>query len=470
MEIFSLQSVICIEPRNKTDSYYTFTDVFGDKSILESEKILINYTYNFLKSSNKNITITFDYTSHLSKIKTKQSWVCINNSRLLISELLICRHVVFTRNEYKLSKQNHQIALLNYDVNFQFYQYYIDSEKNLGICIEDFRNIISHFDTHSIVYSAIMITCTLISKLCLLSTLITYCLFPSLRTLPGKIIMSLAFSMLLYHSLYLVLIMAKNVNNAVCQIIGILTHFFLLSSLGCFTACTVHIFKVFGQKRLTSTLKANQNKSLIWLYIVSTYVSAAIIVSVNIIVIYIVTAKSTGYGRNGKCFISRLESFVATVLTPLIATFTINIILYTITVYRLFIRTTLHSTLSDTRNNKMEVGIFIKLFVNTGCSWILLLVNFFVNEMHIYTLIAGLNRLQGLYIFIAYICNRRIYRLYKSKLGITDRHSHPSSKTTTTMLSLSRSRIKSSESVQKESSFKTTDNTVSLHKIESTPS
>lgn len=39
IQIFSLQSVICIEPRNKTeDSYYAYTDVFGDKSILESEK------------------------------------------------------------------------------------------------------------------------------------------------------------------------------------------------------------------------------------------------------------------------------------------------------------------------------------------------------------------------------------------------------------------------------------------------
>ncbi|CAC5413175.1 unnamed protein product [Mytilus coruscus] len=463
IQMSSLQSVICIESINKTeDSYHAFTDVFGDKSILENEKILINYSYNFLKSSYKNMTVTFDYTSNHPKIKTENSWLCTNNSRPLISDLLICRHAVFTRDEYRLSKHDHQIALLNYYVKFQFYQYYVDSEKNLGICIEDFRNMINPFNTHNIVYSAIMITCTLISTLCLLSTLITYCLFPSLRTLPGKNIMSLAFSMLLYHSLYLVLIMAENVSNAVCQIIGILTHLFLLSTLGCFTACTVHMFKVFGQSRLTSTLKANRNKSLFWLYIISAYVYAAVIVSVNIIVVYIVTATSTGYGRNKKCFISRLESFIATVLTPLIATFTINIILYTITVYRLFRKTTLNSTLSDYRNNKTEVGIFLKLFITTGCSWILLLVNFFVNEMLIYTVIAGLNGLQGLYVFIAYICNKRIYRLYKSKLRITNRYSHPSSKATTTMVSLSRSRITSSESVQKERTNKTADKTVSL--------
>jgi hypothetical protein len=42
----------------------------------------------------------------------------------------------------------------------------------------------------------------------------------------------------------------------------------------------------------------------------------------------------------------------------------------------------------------------------------LLIINVFVDTMLIYVIIAGLNSLQGLYVFIAYMCNKRVYRMY----------------------------------------------------------
>jgi hypothetical protein len=45
----------------------------------------------------------------------------------------------------------------------------------------------------------------------------------------------------------------------------------------------------------------------------------------------------------------------------------------------------------------------------------LLIINVFVDKMFIYVIIAGLNSLQGLYVFIAYMCNKRVYRMYTNK-------------------------------------------------------
>lgn len=287
-----------------------------------------------------------------------------------------------------------------------------------------------------------MITCTVISVLCLLATLITYCLFSSLKTLPGKNIMSLVFSLLVYNILYLILIIVDDTDTTVCQVIGIVIHFFLLSTFGCFTMGTVHMFRIFGHDSLSSTLKANQSSNTFKIYTASAYGSAAAIVVINIIVLRINTGTFTGYGYNNKCFISNVQSFIATVLVPLVITFIINIILYSITTYKLYKKIYSKSAVSAvSKTNKKEISIFIKLFTTTGCSWILLLINYFVNKTPISIAISGLNGFQGLYIFIAYIFNERIYRMYKSKIiELTAQKSQ-----STIMTSLPRSQQTSSE-------------------------
>ncbi|CAC5413176.1 unnamed protein product [Mytilus coruscus] len=429
--MFSNSTSMCIKPKTKSSSYFVEIDIliFSYEFIADIEQVLIGYSSRLFKSSDRmDLTVKYDYQSILNNENTEfeNTTFCVNGNRSLISNLLVCRHDIFTQREYRLSTKDNEIILDDFDAKFQFYQYHIDSEKNLRICIEDFYRIVNLNDKNDVVYLAIMVTCTVISVLCLLMTLITYCLFSSLKTLPGKNIMSLVFSLLVYNILYLILMIVDDADTTVCQIIGIGTHFFLLSTFGCFTMGTVHMFRIFGHDSLSSTLKANQSNYTFKIYTASAYCSAAAIVVMNIIILRINTGTFTGYGHNNKCFIANDQSFIATVLVPLVITFSINVILNLITTYKLYKKIYSNSAVSAvSKKNKKEISIFIKLFITTGCSWILLLINFFVNKEPISIAIAGLNGMQGLYIFIAYIFNERIYRMYKSKLiGLTERKSH----------------------------------------------
>ncbi|XP_052104900.1 uncharacterized protein LOC127737973 isoform X1 [Mytilus californianus] len=446
-EMFSISTSICIKPKTKSSSYFVQIDILilSNTFIVDIEQRLIDYSSRLFKSSDKmNITVKYDYQSILTNENTEfeNTSACVKRNRSLISNLLVCRHVLFTQREYRLSTKDNEIILDDYDAKFRFYEYHIDSEKNLRICIEDFNRIVNLDDKNDVVYLAIMITCTVISVLCLLATLITYCLFSSLKTLPGKNIMSLVFSLLVYNILYLILIIVDDTDTTVCQVIGTVIHFFLLSTFACFTMGTVHMFRIFGHDSLSSTLKANQSNYTFKIYTASAYGSAAAIVVINIIVLRINTGTFTGYGYNNKCFISNVQSFIATVLVPLVITFIINMILYSITTYKLYKKIYSKSAISAvSKTNKKEISIFIKLFTTTGCSWILLLINYFVNKTPISIAIAALNGFQGLYIFIAYIFNERIYRMYKSKIiELTAQKSQ-----STIMTSLPRSQQTSSE-------------------------
>ena len=438
----SLSSTVCTHSRNSPSlkSFYSQVDIDHAVYSTEIEHKLITFSTELYKSNQKHMHIDFDYRSIFFVDESLYNTsTCAVRSRPLVSKLLVCPHVIFYDTEYSLSVDTHGATLSNYKATFKFYEYHIDSQKNLRICIDDFNTInLKQEDSIDIAYYVIMITCTVVSVVCLLLTLLTYCLFATLRTLPGKNILNLVLSLLLYHVFYLVLMTYDGDNITACQLIGILVHYFLLSTFGCFTVCTMHLFNVLGRNKLVSAVEASHGKYLLPIYVLTVYGYSIVLVVINIITTYIISEGSSfGYGRNGRCFVSNQYSFVGTVIIPMILTFIINITLYSITVYRLKGKIRLNTAIAGIpKLNRNELQIFVKLFVTTGCSWILLLVNVFVDEMLIYVIIAGFNSLQGLYVFIAYILNKRIYNMYRSKFialcGLTNRSRE------TTMSSLSR--------------------------------
>lgn len=405
-----------------SSTYIAFVTSSGRGSIVDTENELINITSGLSKVSFKNLFIAYDYRTFRVNITDSisvDSNTCRtgNGKKHLVTELLTCRHVLFSSNEYIVSSDRHKVELPIYGSELQFYEYEIDEEKKLRICIERFDRIIDSLKRGISVYTIVMIICTSISLLCLLLTLLTYCIFPSLRTLPGKNILNMVVSLVLFHSFYMVLMIMEESENAACKFVGIMTHFSVLSCFGSFTVCTVHMFRIFGQTKLSSTVMGQSGNRLFCLYLLFAYGSSTTIVTSNIVVIYITSGMtSIGYGRNGKCFVSAINSFIITVLVPLVITFVVNFALYIITTYRLKKKVELTAKLTNnTNHSKKEFVIFIRLFLTTGCSWILLLINFFVNEIAIYVAISGLNTLQGILIFIAYICNKRTFNMYGEK-------------------------------------------------------
>lgn len=409
---------------NESSSYYVaFVPMAnrGSYSTILTENLLINATDGLLKESFDNFTT--DYFDKISDINV--SGVVIPNTRScetngkkthFVSRLLTCRHVLFKPNEYVFTPSRTTVRLTNYGTELRFYEYSIDDNKYLRICKERYDNILESLDGHFSSYTLIMIIFSAISLLSLVLTLITYSLFEKLRTLPGKNLMNLVLCLFLYDTFFLVLMVINNPSSEICQFIGIVTHFFMLCCFGSFTACTVHMFRIFGQTKLVLTVTGTgRNHRLFNSYMFCIYASSFMIVTGTVISVYVTSGMtSLGYGRNGRCFISTITTFVATVLVPLIITFVVNITLFVITTYRLKQKVDISAELTNKRkSNKKEMLIFIKLFITTGCMWILLLINFFVNNMSLYVAISGFSTLQGIFIFIAYVCNRRICGLYK---------------------------------------------------------
>jgi hypothetical protein len=86
--------------------------------------------------------------------------------------------------------------------------------------------------------------CTVLSILCLLITLMTYCTFPMLRTLPGKNNMALISTLLCAQIIYQFGI-GQTHTGLGCKILGALILFLWLASLFWMNVCSLHMMHVF---------------------------------------------------------------------------------------------------------------------------------------------------------------------------------------------------------------------------------
>lgn len=81
------------------------------------------------------------------------------------------------------------------------------------------------------------------SMVSLVVLLITYLVFAELRNLPGKIIINLALSLLLYQSIFFSAV--KNDNQELCLAIAVLLHFFVLSSFAWMNVMAYDVHRIF---------------------------------------------------------------------------------------------------------------------------------------------------------------------------------------------------------------------------------
>ena len=82
-----------------------------------------------------------------------------------------------------------------------------------------------------------------VSMVSLVFLLITYTLFPELRNLPGKIIINLVLSLLLYQSLFFSAV--KTPNQEQCAVVAVLLHFFVLSSFTWMNVMAYDVHRIF---------------------------------------------------------------------------------------------------------------------------------------------------------------------------------------------------------------------------------
>ncbi|KAL5006913.1 hypothetical protein ScPMuIL_015719 [Solemya velum] len=330
----------------------------------------------------------------------------------IVSDLMTCERISI-ESDVEISKTTNQAYIRFADKTFDVDQYKPTSNGGIEICVEDYT--IATSSTHSKIQHAVDIalgTFTLVftcsSLVCLLLSFLTYCIFKSLRTLPGKNNMCLILSLFLAQATFQFGVFQTE-NMVVCLVVGIASHYFWLATFCCMSVCCFHMFLAFNIRFLTFYNTRNDN-AIIRRYCLFSLGIPAIIVSLNYGINYAVFRGTySGYGPN-ICFLTNPYSVGFTLALPLIVSTISNTVFFSLTLKNL--RTS--SKIRNTNMDRRQSVVYVKLFVLTGLTWILQIIDSNVDISTFSFLVTLVNGCQGVFIFLSYTCNLRVFKLYRS--------------------------------------------------------
>ncbi|XP_059168687.1 adhesion G protein-coupled receptor E3-like [Physella acuta] len=198
-----------------------------------------------------------------------------------------------------------------------------------------------------------------VSMTCLLATLLTYSLFPVLRSRAGKRNMFLSGSLLLAHAS---LLATSHISGPswLCTAVGVSTHFLWLWMFTWTFICSFQMFRVFTAINIPN-YTLNQRVSMV---------------------------------------------------APLMLVVVCNLVFFTITVVKIHSVALLQS--NDRREDRKNLFVYAKLSSMTGAFWVLGVIDGAVDVSALRYVSIVLNGLQGVFIFISYVCSRKVYKLYSS--------------------------------------------------------
>lgn len=330
-----------------------------------------------------------------------------------VDKLAFCLHVILDRHEYIDFISHVRIMTSGLELYMGEFIRMRDSRK-LRVCYDDYVKSASQQLSQTQKATDYMepqviasIACTSMSISCLVITIFTYVIFSELRSIPGKNNILLAVHLLIAQCLYQFTFTRTELPR-LCIAFGIFIHFFWLTAILWMSACTLHMFRVFVTKNRISSKHALDPQ--VCIYAIYCYVIASVAVAINIgVSLKRSNGKSIGYGGR-ICYISEPSMVGFTFALPVGIIVCLNIIFFVIVIYKIS-----ESTMrlrGGQSNDRYNAVIYMKLSSLTGATWIFGYLYIWTGFLPLEYIFIVLNAGQGVFIFVSFICNSKILRLY----------------------------------------------------------
>ena len=351
------------------------------------------------------------------------TWCSAGTETVKLSQQKTCPLVSIPIDENGCYEYRDGVICSDINMTISVSDYHFDSNlSNLLVCSDVYQNYTAHYrnqSNHRIsapnASVLLSLICIIISLVCLAMSFITFCLFPRLRTLPGKNNMSLIMSLMIAQTMFLISSFGQLESGSDgCKLVGILTHFFWLVAIFWMNICTFHVFRVFTG---IEALSVHSEFKSFAIYLIYTCVLPICLVVVNIVVsVFRSEATDIGYGKI-TCYISSEEMIGFTFGIPVGFVIITNLIMFAFFIYKI---KTAPSVSKDVKNERNDIIIFAKLSTLTGFTWIFgFIYSWTENEVFSYLFIT-LNATQGVFLFLSFVCNRRVLSMYKNRsFGVT---------------------------------------------------
>lgn len=255
--------------------------------------------------------------------------------------------------------------------------------------------------------------------------LLTYSLFKELRNLPSKLLMSMVVIFILNDFLVLLSTLVPPIQSSseVCSTVAILLHTFFLCRFSWATILGIEYLRIIRSARDSSPTVSSQNRMLV-LYSMLGWGMPLLVVLVNVVVTLALGV--TVYGLNDQtvsCWLVGSTEIIVVAIVPIVVFSLVNIVLFLVILYLLCwscrrqVARQYNTAQADKqlkRKRWTQLRAVLAIFVILGMTGVFNISSSYLgtnNVWVVYTFIV-LNSLQPLVVFIAFLCSKRVGRLY----------------------------------------------------------
>ncbi|XP_071823885.1 uncharacterized protein [Apostichopus japonicus] len=402
-------------------SSYTFLNAFNTSDVtlymFEKKDYAIIHSQNRVYSDVRALVIFQYFSSDNFESFNEESWFNISLHQISREDLL-CPFSVFLSEHYSVST-NGSLHSQFLEDEIPVSDYLILSNGQLKVCS---RWIIETKPPgYNLFLLVIFIIFTSLSLIGLFLTFVNYCIFKSLRNLPGMITMNFVVA-LFFAQLILIPSYVSPANIVLCTLISTVGHFLWLAAFLWMTIIAYDVTRTFGTTSLARHGTSVRKQLLT--YMIIGWLLPAVFVSSCLILQKLTNLEGKfSYGEEGSCWLR--PSLANFLLFGIPAAFCLccNFIMYLVTVHgirKAKQHTKMAKNMSTSNIMKEQLLLFIKISILIGLSWIWAFLNGFFPHVTAFLFIHSfVNPLQGVFVFLVYICNGRVFSMWKAKFKKT---------------------------------------------------
>nr|KAI8766920.1 putative adhesion G protein-coupled receptor E4P [Biomphalaria glabrata] len=350
-----------------------------------------------------------------------------------VNHVLICRFVRFEPDQYQTDVRDDVIPpdiTLTIDLNgtkilitdtADLNMVDIGQDGELNVCEDLLNSKLKMFKEDvlegtnrelagtSLAEYIVSIACSSASILCLVLTLMTYVLFSELGTEAGLNNMFLSSSLLLAQVCLMITSLISSLST-MCTVLGVVTHFLWLWMFSWSFLCSYHMFQVFTSN--TRRTSSQQDRLKFWKKILFSLTCPSAIILTTVVCSYLASgAKDIGYGRFS-CYLNSTLLVGLTLVWPLSLVTLTNVVLFTVAVNKSHSVRKLQTIFKKNERDN-ESHNYAMISSVTGAFWTVTIVAAALGNDFLRLISIVMNGLQGLTIFMSFICNKRVLLLYK---------------------------------------------------------
>ncbi|XP_041357659.1 uncharacterized protein LOC121374619 [Gigantopelta aegis] len=334
-----------------------------------------------------------------------------------VNDLLTCPHIHLQEQEVHppsldlgTSYPTLTLYIIISDTIVESNNYVILNDRSVRMCVRSYIGLLigrPSGDSTLTVVSIVSDICTYLSLSFLTLSFVLYCLFPQLRTSSGVSNMGLIVTLFVAQALFQ-FGMERTQIVYLCTAIGIFIHFFWLATVWWMNAVVIYLFYTLCFP-LRSICLARAVREVFLVSLLYAYGCSALVV-LSTITANLVTFGDTGYGST-VCYMKRDRFRMFAFCLPIGVLVFFNILIFTITVWKLRSR----KSISSSKEHKISMFACVKLSTTTGLSWVFAYLFLSTRLQAFSTVFSILVSSQGVLFFVAFFANRRVWSLVQQK-------------------------------------------------------